>query len=107
MSTAVTGAPASRSATSARCELPHIGICEQRFGPTGGHAAMLAARLVAGRPPLEPLRRAAHDETGGELDMERLEALVVEQAGQEADRHPAHLGERLAHGRERGCDVLR
>ena len=39
--------------------------------------------------------------------MERLEALAVEDAHEQADRHPAHLGERLAHGRQRGRDDRR
>src|SRR5581483_9654735 len=53
-------------------------------------------RLGAGRSG-----RLADDEARGELDVERLEAVALEEAHEEADRGAAHLGERLAHGGER------
>src|SRR5215210_6435719 len=48
---------------------------------------------------------AAYDESRRELDVQRLEALPLQEAVQQADRRPSHLGERLAHGGQlRGND---
>ena len=50
--------------------------------------------------------RVADDELSRELDVERFELSVVEQAVEQADAHAAHLRQRLAEGRERGGDEL-
>ena len=55
--------------------------------------------LVPGRPG-----RLAHDEPRRELDVQRLEALALEEPHQQADRRTPHLGERLADRRERRGD---
>ena len=51
--------------------------------------------------------RVAEHEAGGELDPERLDALLLDQPRQQADGHAAHLLERLAHGRQRRRDDAR
>jgi hypothetical protein len=49
---------------------------------------------------------SAPDELRLELDVERLETLVLEQARQQAHAHPADLGERLVNGRQPRRDDL-
>ena len=50
--------------------------------------------------------RAAHDQLGGQLDVQRVDLVAVQQPDQQADRHPAHLGQRLPDRGERRAGGL-
>ena len=77
-------------------EPPGVAAPGRRSGRWDGWAAHLRAARRGGR--------LAHDEPRLQLDVQRLEPLVVEQAQQQAHGHAAHLGERLAHRRQRRVD---
>ena len=64
-------------------------------GPLSGPAARLRCGRIGRRSG-----RVADDEPRRELDVQRLEALALQQPHQQADRRAPHLGERLADGRE-------
>jgi glucosylceramidase len=45
--------------------------------------------------------RAAHDQVGGEFDVHGVHLVAVQEPDEQADRHPAHLSQRLADRAER------
>src|SRR3954451_2102884 len=69
--------------------------------PTATNTATAAARFISGNEPRRS-GRLAHDELRRELDAQRVDALSLDQPDEQADAHPSHLGERLAHRRESG-----